>query len=247
MDKELLQELVKKRYTNKKIAEEMQCSQTNVRYWIKKYSLKTFRGPHGKYLGIEIKSLADKSKREIMQAAKKADSKAMLARLLGYSFYNGKLGKDLDSLISRHDIDTSHFDKGAKRLSRSRTKHKKITKSCPVCSKQFTTKEGGSYATETCSRSCANTYFRSGVNHPNWKDSVYRTTCFYFHKKECVVCGENIMVEVHHLDENHKNNLPNNLIPLCPTHHRYWHSNHKYMIENVVLDYAESFLPEIDS
>ena len=93
----------------------------------------------------------------------------------------------------------------------------------------------------TCSHSCANTYFRSGINNPNWKENTYRTTCFLYHKKECIICGENKIVEVHHLDENNKNNSPNNLIPLCPTHHQYWHSRYKVEIEQKVIDYITEF------
>lgn len=89
----------------------------------------------------------------------------------------------------------------------------------------------------TCSYSCANTKFKSGPNNPNWKDDRYTTTCFHFHKKECVVCGENKIVAVHHLDENHHNNSPENLIPMCPTHHAYWHSQYKSEVESIVTNY----------
>lgn len=92
----------------------------------------------------------------------------------------------------------------------------------------------------TCSVGCANKHFRSGPNHGNWKGH-YKPTCFHYHKKECVVCGENRIVAVHHLDENHENNDPANLIPLCPTHHCYWHSKHKHLIENIVLEYIKNW------
>ena len=110
---------------------------------------------------------------------------------------------------------------------------------CPVCGKGIRYRK--SDPRKTCSHSCANTYFRSGVNHGNWKEDSYRTTCFHFHKKECVVCGETKIVSVHHLDENHNNNSPENLIPLCPTHHQYWHSKYKGDIEGVVLAYVNSW------
>lgn len=69
----------------------------------------------------------------------------------------------------------------------------------------------------------------------------YATICFAYHKKECIICGEQNIVEVHHFDEDHDNNDPSNLIPLCPTHHQYWHSRYKYMIETVVTDYHKRF------
>lgn len=113
---------------------------------------------------------------------------------------------------------------------------------CPVCKSQFKPKKSskGRFTT-TCSRACANTYFRSGPNHGNWSEKQYRSTCFHYHKKECVVCKESNIVEVHHLDENHDNNDPSNLIPLCPTHHQYWHSKFKHLIEDDVLNYIKNW------
>ena len=93
---------------------------------------------------------------------------------------------------------------------------------CPVCSNQIKSKYN-----ETCSHGCANTFFRSGPNHGNWSGENYRSVCFYFHKKECIVCREVKIVEVHHYDFNHDNNDPENLVPLCPTHHQYVHSRYK--------------------
>lgn len=93
----------------------------------------------------------------------------------------------------------------------------------------------------TCSYSCSNKHFRTGENHGNWKENQYRTTCFLYHEKKCVVCSEKNIVEVHHLDENHENNNPNNLIPLCSTHHQYWHSHFKPLIEQIVLDYIANW------
>ena len=74
-----------------------------------------------------------------------------------------------------------------------------------------------------------------------WKEETYRSTCFYYHKKRCVVCDEYNIIEVHHLDENHENNSSDNLIPLCPTHHKYWHSRYRHLIEKQVLNYIENW------
>ena len=113
-------------------------------------------------------------------------------------------------------------------------------KDCPVCGSAI---KNYKY-TETCSYGCANTLFRSGKNHPNWKDESYRSSCFLQHKKECVVCGENLIVEVHHLNEDSSDNRIENLIPLCPTHHQYWHSRHRHLIEQIVYTYVLSFFFE---
>jgi hypothetical protein len=105
-------------------------------------------------------------------------------------------------------------------------------KPCPVCHKPF---KGSS---TTCSHACANTHFRSGRDSPRWKDSVYRSTCFEVHEKKCIICGETKIVAVHHMDENKKNNNPENLVPLCPTHHQYVHSKFK----NEVLPQIEKYI-----
>lgn len=54
------------------------------------------------------------------------------------------------------------------------------------------------------------------------------------------MCKENLVVEVHHMDENHENNDIKNLVPLCPTHHQYWHSKYRYLIEEQVMIYTQS-------
>jgi hypothetical protein len=108
-------------------------------------------------------------------------------------------------------------------------------KTCPVCTGSFT----GPSA--TCSYSCANKHFRTGENNGNWKGELYRSICFQYHKKECVVCGHDKIVAVHHYDENHENNDPKNLIPLCPTHHQMMHSNWAFEIQDTVDAYYRSF------
>lgn len=42
--------------------------------------------------------------------------------------------------------------------------------------------------------------------------------------KECVICGFDKIVELHHLDHNHKNNSKENLIGICPNHHKMIHN-----------------------
>jgi len=108
---------------------------------------------------------------------------------------------------------------------------------CEVCNEPIK-----NYKTSiTCSYSCSNKKFRTGKNNGSWKNDTYRTTCFLHHKKECIVCGENKIVAVHHFDGNRNNNEPKNLIPLCPTHHHYWNSRYRYIVEKTVLDYVNKF------
>jgi hypothetical protein len=41
---------------------------------------------------------------------------------------------------------------------------------------------------------------------------------------ECKICGFSVLVHVHHIDGDHENNNPNNLIALCPNHHATAHA-----------------------
>jgi len=111
-------------------------------------------------------------------------------------------------------------------------------KRCLVCDdiiKNYKTSKG------TCSKSCANTFFKSGEGNGNWKGSQYQTLCFTNHKKECIICKEDKIVAVHHMNEDHEDNRIENLIPLCPTHHQYMHSRYKIEILPMVEEYIEKF------
>jgi len=89
-----------------------------------------------------------------------------------------------------------------------------------------------------CNRSCANAI--GGKAKADKHTTYYRTICFNYHDKKCVVCGEEKIVSVHHNDHNHNNNDPMNLIPLCPTHHQYLHSRYSDEIQPIVDEYIES-------
>ena len=91
-----------------------------------------------------------------------------------------------------------------------------------LCNKQFETKIGHSKETTTCSIQCGNKYFKTthgGCLDGN-SECGYRGICFKHWDKRCAICGWDLIVDVHHIDRNHNNNNPKNLIPLCPNHHR---------------------------
>lgn len=110
-------------------------------------------------------------------------------------------------------------------------------KNCPVCDKEFVGKG------TTCSYSCSNTHFSHIRNKPE-KYKSYITICFKHHEKKCIVCGEEKIVAVHHLNENKKDNRPENLIPLCHTHHHYVHSRYKDDVQPVIDEYVNKFISE---
>lgn len=107
---------------------------------------------------------------------------------------------------------------------------------CPICGNIK-----NNLQSTTCSNSCSNKHFRSGSDNANFTGTNYRTICFEWHEKRCIICGEVNIVEVHHYDEDRNNNDPSNLVPLCPTHHQYWHSKFKYIIEDEVTKYITRF------
>lgn len=168
----------------------------------------------------------------------------------GSEEHRANLAKARETLV-KHKAECPHctklFTKGNISKHMQACINKKV---CPVCETEFKPKKKGQIC---CSHGCANSFFRSGSDHPNWREEAYRTTCFHHHDKRCVVCGEENIVEVHHLDENHDNNSPDNLIPLCPTHHAYWHSRFKYLVEDKIKEYItiwvreKSDLPDLDS
>lgn len=91
-----------------------------------------------------------------------------------------------------------------------------------------------------CSRSCSN-HRGTGIEWAKTRNvelTQYTTICFAHHEKKCVVCGEQNIVAVHHFNENHDDNRPENLVPLCPTHHEYIHSKkYRHLVEQTVVDY----------
>jgi len=125
-------------------------------------------------------------------------------------------------------------------------KHKKAreVRVCPICNKEFETliKENK----KTCSYSCSNKFFRTGENNGNWKEHTYRTTCFNKHEKKCIACDETKIVEVHHYNGNHKDNRVENLIPICPTHHKYLHSRYANEILPIVEKYVKNFIDKLE-
>ena len=164
----------------------------------------------------------------VYDAVSSSKTKEEAARKLNRPGQYNVLGK----LILKYNINTDHL------LSTAQIKNKTIEVKCPVCGKMFLKRP--SERKRVCSRSCANTFFRSGPNNGNWKDYAYRSTCFNTHKKECIVCGEKNVVAVHHYDGNKKNNKVNNLIPLCPTHHQYMHSSFKSLINDIVENFRNN-------
>lgn len=121
---------------------------------------------------------------------------------------------------------------------------KKYEVICETCDTPFAVKEREKLHPHReqyfCSRSCANSTGGKAKAKKHHYDEVanYRTVTWRHHERKCLVCGEINVVAAHHLNENHNDNRPENLVPLCPTHHQYMHSRHKEKI----IDKVEAYI-----
>lgn len=96
-----------------------------------------------------------------------------------------------------------------------------------------------------CSPSCgASMGGRAKVANMSDSEISYRTLCFRYHEKRCLVCGEANIVAAHHVDYNHDNHTPVNIVPLCPTHHEYVHSPYRFLVESKIEEYLDIWKKE---
>lgn len=172
---------------------------------------------------------------EFVQLVNSSESKSEICRKIGKPI-NGTSLRYVTDKINELKIDISHFATAKDRGVKAR-KHLHTNKDCPVCGKSFEVVIGATREKKTCSYSCSNTLFRKGIRNGRFEhggyaldeegirgtDSTYRSVCFQHYEKKCLICGWDISVDVHHIDENHDNNDPKNLVPLCPNHHRMIH------------------------
>lgn len=156
---------------------------------------------------------------------------------------NGATYPKLNRLIKENNIDISHFLPNKSHLIR---KYPRDFKKCPICNTQFLEKIGSPRERTVCSKACANTYFKSGKNNPNWKEDDELSNHSVKYRKKfsdlefiCARCGYNefkCSVQIHHIDENRKNNNKENLIPLCANCHSALHSN-KWSLNDIIMVY----------
>lgn len=148
---------------------------------------------------------------------------------------NGYYGKLFSKWIKIFGCDTSHF------LMKS------VFAKCQHCGNEYEIIRSHKKKRKFCSLKCANQKIR-GCALPKNVENLYgtgkhRRICFRFHKKECVVCGETIAVTVHHYNEDHSDDRPENLVPLCANHHIYLHSTvGRSLVKDVVDRYVKTFM-----
>lgn len=127
-----------------------------------------------------------------------------------------------------------------------------IKEICPVCNKEFIrhtyakkSKNGFYFCSKSCAASYNNSHYRRGINNPNWIDGLhagasYIKEAFRNYKAKCAICGleEKCCLQVHHVDENRKNNSVDNLIVLCANCHNRVHRG-GYKITKEILQNRE--------
>jgi len=158
--------------------------------------------------------------------------------------YLNPINLKLCSICHKPIKDYKHLDICTKHRKLKYSFQKKV--SCKFCNKQFTVSnikkhEQYCYMNPLNIRRCPNcneiiknnrikTCSKKCLRELTGNKECHRAICFKYYKKECLVCKECNVVDVHHLDGNHINNEPNNLIPLCPTHHMYLHRGFDHLI-----------------
>lgn len=97
-----------------------------------------------------------------------------------------------------------------------------------------------------CSNSCAASFNNTAkkIGFSAWRkkhgiiaQKTYSDVCLEHWEPKCAICGWDLCIEVHHIDRNRMNNEPQNLIPLCPNHHKLTQKReHKAVIDAAVND-----------
>ena len=119
------------------------------------------------------------------------------------------------------------------------------TRQCLHCGKDFkvSLKDKKSSKQLTCSISCSSSYpdfkkRRVEGKLPNGATS-YPIIAKQHGLTSCCICGESVVIDIHHLDEDKTNNSIDNLVPLCPTHHAYIHRGKLDLIMDQLVDYLD--------
>lgn len=111
---------------------------------------------------------------------------------------------------------------------------------CSYCHKKFKRLKS-QIKTENvfCSKECGNRFKNESVKILD-DGTAYRRNAFNTYPHKCAICGYNEderVLEVHHLDENRRNNVIENLVILCPICHKKL-TLHLYSYQELVDKYA---------
>ena len=136
--------------------------------------------------------------------------------------------------------------KNSEKINKRLGKFKIFQVNCHVCKKSFNIEERETLFIEEkirhCSYKCSNSHGgKAKAKSLEFKGKLHYTTiAFRHHERKCIVCGFDKIVTVHHYDENHKNDDPKNLVPLCPNHHQMFHSKYKNEVKQLIDNYVRA-------
>lgn len=114
-----------------------------------------------------------------------------------------------------------------------------VKQNCAKCGKEVIrhksqlskSKTGNLYCNTSCAVSNNNKLFKTGSNHPNYKNagSRYRNKALLHYDHICMDCGNDDydVLEVHHIDQDRSNNKLDNLCVICANCHLKRHKNGK--------------------
>lgn len=117
---------------------------------------------------------------------------------------------------------------------RRQARRKLVDRACPYCGVVFTPK---SSRTTYCSRACANwahsdrmvgrgnSRYRDGTSYALWFKLM--RPLIIERDGGCVVCGNTERPFIHHINEDPRNNTPENLVTMCGTHHIVHHKSNQ--------------------
>lgn len=130
---------------------------------------------------------------------------------------------------------------------RSKSRSKKILCNCAHCNAEIEktpseikkSKSGNVFCNKSCATSFNNTKYKSGKNNPNYKHGEgvdYAKIAFRNYEASCTICGHDSKpsLQAHHIDEDRKNNLVENLIILCANCHCEVHYGDLKITEEII-------------
>lgn len=123
--------------------------------------------------------MIDKKLKELLE---NATTKEQIAKLLGYKYFNGRIGKLINIFQQKNNIE---FKKLGSREHTRQYKH--VILVCPTCKSEFETAIGSKEEKYTCSRKCSNIYF-SKKRSIDFNKKI---------KRHCDICKTDIFVGKH--------------------------------------------------
>lgn len=103
-------------------------------------------------------------------------------------------------------------------------------KRCMICGKRLSRKRFGTRLEDLtafkkrqfCSLSCANSRTKGGLSR-----KAFHAQARKHRKPSCECCGAIKRLQVHHVNENWRDNSTANLQTLCVFCHQFWHATHR--------------------